>query len=286
MATSNFNQMCMMVSKFNYLFGVINYNYNPVDANAFTNLFIPESTQFDPKQISLRWSLINEEIKELVDACHTTDVIEIVDALCDILYVVAGAKVYFNLPNNDINDMLDFASIHNTNYNEKINIGKIILLLIEKEGLVDDIIKKLLELSSSLEQLTNDILNGSLSQASDSAGNCSQAPDSPRVEKNIITYNKLLDAITYNVFLFAENIEININKLFAIVHESNMSKICNNVDDAIETVSWYKINELRYNSPSYNEVEIDDQKYYVISDKETQKILKSIKYNKVKFETN
>ena len=53
MATSNFDQMCVMVSKFNYLFGVINYNYNPLDTNTFTDLFNPESMQFDPKQIKV-----------------------------------------------------------------------------------------------------------------------------------------------------------------------------------------------------------------------------------------
>lgn len=39
----------------------------------------------------LRWSLITEENKELLEAAISNDIVEVVDALCDLRYVVEGA---------------------------------------------------------------------------------------------------------------------------------------------------------------------------------------------------
>merc|ERR1711896_85273 len=45
----------------------------------------------DPKTVNLRLKLIVEEVKELDDAMKAKDMVETVDALGDILYVVYGA---------------------------------------------------------------------------------------------------------------------------------------------------------------------------------------------------
>lgn len=97
-------------------------------------------------------------------------------------------------------------------------------------------------------------------------------------------YNKILDSIVYCVFKIAKMLNVDIMKLFNLVHESNMSKVCYNVNDAIETIKWYRENENRYNEPVYGEINYKDNKYYVIYDNETKKILKSVKYNAVKFD--
>lgn len=44
-----------------------------------------------PKVQHLRWNLIHEENKELMDAAIAGDLVEVADALCDLLYVVLGA---------------------------------------------------------------------------------------------------------------------------------------------------------------------------------------------------
>lgn len=47
--------------------------------------------------ISLRLSLIHEEVHELVEAIQDRDIVEVADALTDILYVVYGAGHAFGI---------------------------------------------------------------------------------------------------------------------------------------------------------------------------------------------
>ena len=48
--------------------------------------------------VKLRIELISEELQELVDACKAGDIIEVADALTDILYVTYGAAHSFGVP--------------------------------------------------------------------------------------------------------------------------------------------------------------------------------------------
>ena len=48
--------------------------------------------------LKLRIELISEEFQELVDACNANDIIEVADALTDILYVTYGAAHSFGVP--------------------------------------------------------------------------------------------------------------------------------------------------------------------------------------------
>jgi predicted HAD superfamily Cof-like phosphohydrolase len=48
--------------------------------------------------VKLRIELISEELQELVDACDANDIIEVADALTDILYVTYGAAHSFGIP--------------------------------------------------------------------------------------------------------------------------------------------------------------------------------------------
>ena len=77
---------------------------------------------FEDKE--LRIKLINEEIEELKEAINNSDKIEIVDALCDILYVVYGTSLSFGYENsitsksinlNDTNDLNDLNDTNDTN---------------------------------------------------------------------------------------------------------------------------------------------------------------------------
>merc|ERR1712192_34704 len=51
----------------------------------------------DPKTVDLRLKLIKEEVRELADAMKAKDMIETIDALGDILYVVYGAGGAFGI---------------------------------------------------------------------------------------------------------------------------------------------------------------------------------------------
>ena len=81
----------------------------------------------------------------------------------------------------------------------------------------------------------------------------------------------------------ANEFNIDIVKLFDIVHNSNMTKVCELEQDAVSTIEWYKINELRYKEPTFRKINYNNKDYYVVYDAETKKILKSIKYTPAKF---
>ena len=68
---------------------------------------------------------------------------------------------------------------------------------------------------------------------------------------------------------------------FDIVHRSNMSKLCISEEEAKQTVENYKLNDKRYKTPEYRKS--DNDKYWVVFNRGTGKILKSINYNPADF---
>ena len=59
---------------------------------------------------TLRLALIDEEVQELRDALEAQDIVEIADALTDILYVVYGAGHAFGIPLDEC-----FDEVHRSN---------------------------------------------------------------------------------------------------------------------------------------------------------------------------
>lgn len=76
---------------------------------------------------------------------------------------------------------------------------------------------------------------------------------------------------------------VNLDKALYLIHESNMSKLCNTEELAKDTVAdyvrLYESGESPYDTPEYKLS--DDEKYYIVFNGSTKKILKSIKYNVV-----
>ncbi len=264
------DDICIQVSEFNYLFGVITQGYQ-IEQEIYYDLFDAKSEKFNEKQVNLRYKLIHEEINELIDATNTENSVEIVDALCDILYVVAGAKVYFNLPNESINiittnNLVEKELSENTNI---IDCKKIIDKTTNKDGYYKQTLSDIKENMNLLNICTNELFN------------------KENINEKILNlaqeYNSYLDNIIINIFNISKYLEINIGKLFSQVHQSNMSKVCEDLETAVKTVEWYKINEKRYSSPNYKEIIYNEKKYWIIYDEESKKILKSINYNAVNF---
>ena len=267
-----YSYICSQVAEFNYLFGVIDYNYpnnNEINFDKFNSI----TEKFNLVQMKLRYSLINEEVKELKQAIEEKNAIEIIDALCDILYVVAGAKVYFNLPIDKFEET-EIESIRKMPAKnpiiEKANLDYIIKML-ENESVLN-FINKIITHNSILGNLTELFIN----------------------EKNIIyhprflnhlikLYHETLNKIVKNILRLEDSFMIDLLYHFDIVHKSNMTKVCMLEEDAKETVEWYKINETRYKQPSFRKINFNQKDYYVIYDAETKKILKSIKYVPAKF---
>jgi predicted HAD superfamily Cof-like phosphohydrolase len=121
-------------------------------------------------------------------------------------------------------------------------------------------------------------------------------------KKNIIElYSSLIKTII-NTYQLSFSLKINIDKVFNIVHDSNMSKLCKTEDEANETVSFYEtkyqmyINHYQeycdkfgknsteaktiyspYDTPYYYK----SGDYYLVKNKSTGKALKSINYTPV-----
>lgn len=102
-------------------------------------------------------------------------------------------------------------------------------------------------------------------------------------DNNFVEVIDALSDILYVVYGFGCTIGVDMDKAFDLVHQSNMSKLCKTEDEAKETVKWYENeyinNRQPYDSPDYRLS--DDGSYYVVFNKSTGKILKSINYNVV-----
>jgi predicted HAD superfamily Cof-like phosphohydrolase len=95
------------------------------------------------------------------------------------------------------------------------------------------------------------------------------------VEKKNMT--ELIDAlgdILYVVYGMGQALGVDLDKVFKIVHASNMSKLCNNLNEVNDTLEHYK------SLPGFENIQIGyrlapDNEHYVIYNAQTDKILKS-----------
>ena len=69
--------------------------------------------------VKLRIELISEELQELVDACKAGDIIEVADALTDILYVTYGMAHALGIPIDEC-----FAEVQASNMSKLGEDGK------------------------------------------------------------------------------------------------------------------------------------------------------------------
>tara|TARA_Y100000590_G_scaffold468679_1_gene652534 strand:- start:1707 stop:2210 length:504 start_codon:yes stop_codon:yes gene_type:complete len=98
-----------------------------------------------------------------------------------------------------------------------------------------------------------------------------------------------VDALTdilYVVYGAATSFGVDIDKAYDIVHKSNMSKLCETEELAQKTVEqyrkWFKEGKTPYDTPTYRKSPSD--KYWVVFNESTGKILKSIEYTPANFD--
>jgi predicted HAD superfamily Cof-like phosphohydrolase len=225
-----------------------------------------------PKDANYRYSLIHEEgVVELGEALNNNDRVETMDGIADLLYVLYGACYTY-----DLNPDIMINSFHG-NYNEFYNKTKI------------DVFNCSLEQSDYYKLLLNNI---------------ERVKECLLVKKNIIELYSVLIETIINTFQLSFLLRININNIFDIVHNSNMSKLCKSEEEAKETVTFYNfkyemyVNYYQefcerfgkdseqakdvyspYDSPYYYK----SGNYYLVKNKSTGKALKSINYIPVLF---
>jgi len=217
----------------------------------------------DKHLANLRYSLIEEEVSELKEAIENNDFTEIIDGLSDILYVAYGAGVSFGLNlDNDFTDYLNYMdipiSLETTTFFK--NCREIYAEILTNSPKIDDF-NKLFQ-----DNITN---------------------YTEKIKRNLIDYEDVTEfssnlcQLILNVYLLGHVYDIDLDAAFTIVHNSNMSKLCATEELAKKTIQYYMDNEPRYDSPSYRKSDLGN--YYVIFNKNTGKILKSIKYNPASF---
>ena len=81
---------------------------------------VKQSSSFSSDKINaLRVNLIKEELDELIEAMNKKDLVEVADALTDILYVTYGAGHAFGINLDDC-----FEEVQNSNMSKLDNNGK------------------------------------------------------------------------------------------------------------------------------------------------------------------
>ncbi len=229
---SNFQLVC----DFNQTFDFPVY---PLETNPF-------HTQV--KSCQYRCDLIKEEgIVEFGQALSDNNLVEMLDAVCDHLYVLYGACYTFSL-NPDLLILIKSNSI-NTN-----NITK----LIKTHFGLTNTITELYESNCDLEKKLREAMLET---------------------KDIIEVESLLIELIINTYNIGFNLTDRLDEAFLNVHESNMSKLCKSIDEAEATVKDYqeKYNNgsSTYDTPYYYELK---PSLYVVKNKSTGKALKSINY--------
>lgn len=302
-----FNRAFDMVPKepANYPAGEI-HEYGGKEINPFLHGRSELITE-EPKLIRLRLDLIKEELDELQAAITANDNIEIRDALADILYVVYGMGDVLGINMDVMVHELVKSLVATTN-----DQGLQIFERINKYANQDETNDRPIGLTNwNWVQLYMDLFPGAFcSGLLDGSGS-----SSGNIEREILVA-EMMDAFNYIEVLSTElecdddisqnlfsTIAENLAKLialvytysyivgiaadadFAIVHSSNMSKLCNSEADAQATVSDYeakfKAGTSPYDSPYY--YALPELGKWIVKNKNTGKALKNIKYQKVKF---
>lgn len=214
----------------------------------------PQYNDFlNSQTLKLRLDLIKEEITELKEAYSNNDTVEILDACADILYVAYGMAYTYKI-NSDV--FLNYLIL-----NKNITLFENIILTTKEIVKIHDILNMIYMEYDKLEKCC--------------------------VENNKEWINALHNIIIY-VYDLQKELKYDSDKIFTIVHDSNMSKLCKSEIEAIQTVEKY---QQEYNSGKspYDSVyyyKLADSDLYVIKNKSSGKALKSINYTKVKLNLN
>jgi predicted HAD superfamily Cof-like phosphohydrolase len=287
----------------NYLAGEID-EFGRSEFNPFLHSRCQLITE-QPKLIRLRLDLIKEELGELQAAIAANDYIEIRDALSDILYVVYGMGDVLGI-NMDVlvNDLVK-SQVPTTPSNSLQIFNGIIKYTNKDEtngrplGMTPwNWIQLYMELFPS--KFCSSLLDSSI-ESSNNIERDKLVVEMMRiftyieelclVDEGNITSN-LFEKIGYNLaklitmnYTYSYLMAIDADADFAIVHSSNMSKLCDTEADALVTVADYEA-KFRdgvspYDSPYY--YALPELGKWIVKNKSTGKALKNIKYQKVVF---
>lgn len=201
----------------------------------------------NPELVKLRLSLIDEENTELNEAVENVDFVEVIDALADLKYVTYGTCSSFGI---------NAKNVYTTVRTEKLVINPDIL---------------------TTDPNTVSLCLSNIQTAINKLHRAVESDDFDKIE--VALFSILEEAYRTSI-----SFGIDPDRAFELVHDSNMTKFCNYERQAKQTVEKYKSDpEKRYDSPTYRHSE--DRTYFVVYNESTKKILKSIDYQPVSFDS-
>ena len=292
---TNFRKVCV----FNQSFGL-----------PHTDTLEPDVLKENKNLSKLRVDLCVEEAEELTEAITTSDFTEVIDALTDELYVAYGAGSSFGIDLDTLFRYKVFNKLWKETHPEK---GDLDIESFEETVLKCPSVDKDMLTLSNYKLLKNILENTETfftKKRVDTINSDDIFSDKIKTEEydNIkIVFDELHMNLKQSVSHLVKNKEsmnftgvmgdlvdilhdtyklgiflgIDLDVSFDIVHKSNMSKLCINEQEAEDTVNNYKLNDKRYNSPEYRKS--DNNKYWVVFNRDTGKILKSINYTPANF---
>lgn len=203
----------------------------------------------DPKLASLRLSLIEEETKELIDAIRAKDLVEIVDALADINYVVHGTGLALGF---NMNALLKLAKIQ-SNSSSLSNGSPMDFFQGKTQANLESICSEFQELIEFLK--------------------------ASFAEKDLISIAAVALRIVQKTYEVARDLNIDLDFAFDLVHRSNMTKACVSETQAKETLEKYNTDLSVYKEPAIRKAKTGD--YWIVYDQATGKTLKNKFYEAV-----
>jgi predicted HAD superfamily Cof-like phosphohydrolase len=263
---------------------------------------VKKSKSENLKVIHNGYALITEEFQELKDAIKERDIIEVKDALCDLVYVIYGLLYRINMTSNaKLNTIAANFTYNSANmFNPYHNLYKIINAntLLNKYTYIevyDNVNRKMnfdirhQTIDKSFDNLVNDVF-----EMYNNMDNLSHMEYLiTNIDKHISMYDKLSYEYVENMLIYSlidlllfvyqvGELTFDFRSNFDIVHRSNMSKICSSEEEAIATVESYEQRYARgsvsYDSPYYEKI-ADDK--WMVRNRSTQKVLKNINYKPV-----
>jgi predicted HAD superfamily Cof-like phosphohydrolase len=156
-----------------------------------------------------------------------------------------------------------------TNFEKVVEFNKIFGVPISKEPQLN-----IFDKNPKLTKLRFDLIKEEVDELSDAI----KDKDFPEVVD-------ALGDILYVVYGAGSSFGVDMDKVLDKIHKSNMSKLCDTEEIAIKTIERYQDlyvnNKSKYDSPVYRKDEKTNK--YIVYNKSTGKILKSINYNPVDF---
>lgn len=238
----------------------------------------PSTLIFDDIKVVTRcMSLIREEVRELEDSINNKDMVETIDALADTLYVVYGMGCTFGIDMDEAVDEFHRATMDELNieYNKDTtitNYQKVSQFVAKSHLKVYEVTTNRIFKDIDLITLCMNLIRERIMKLEKAVAN-----------KNMIkTINALTQAI-YAIYYMGCRLGVDMDLAVNLVHKSNMSKLCVDEEEALKTIEFYidayENGDQPYDSPVFRKS--DDDKYYVVYNQSTDKILKSINYHLV-----